>query len=216
MANLFRDLFERYGPIFEYPKETELTGFEWCLDCDLDDSFRFLQDAKQPTADILDDETLFLNFLAGFFDAEGSIWYHRKHWEGGAFEVSVVNVDKALMEIIKAKLLDLGFHPKLRFDRQRPNPRVNGPIAELIWRLQLWRYDDVSRFLRIVPMRHQEKVKKASIALTLRSWSSESERSEVLERWTNLKSQIAKDVATYIDRARQTMEPKRANREGGA
>jgi hypothetical protein len=86
MSRLFRNLFEKHGPIYEYPHKSDLTAFEWSLDCDLDSSFNFLLDLKEAASLMIAQEDLFLDFLAGFFDAEGSIYYHSKG-KGGAFEL---------------------------------------------------------------------------------------------------------------------------------
>ncbi len=109
MAELFRQLFENYGPIYEYPRTNTLTGFEWSLDCDLDKTFEFLIESAEPPDAIFATQRQFLNFLAGFFDAEGSIWYH----EGGSFEVSMSNIDQELVEKIGRGLNGLGFSPTI-------------------------------------------------------------------------------------------------------
>lgn len=200
MTELFRQLFENYGPIYEYPRTNTLTGFEWSLDCDLDKSFEFLRDAAEPPNEIFVTERQFLNFLAGFFDAEGSIWYH----EGGSFEVSMSNINQELVEKIGRVLNQLGFSPKIFATPQRANPRITGKISELIWILQIWKRSEVPRFLELVPIRHPEKKEKARIALKLFSSGSAQER-EVLREWEECKDRIEKEVNEYVEKARLSM-----------
>ncbi len=78
MSRLFRTLFASHGPIYEYPRKSPLTGFEWALDCDLDDTYSFLLEVNRLSTEMIADEDLFFDFLAGFFDAEGTVYLHRK------------------------------------------------------------------------------------------------------------------------------------------
>jgi hypothetical protein len=209
MAKLFRDLFDNYGPIYEYPKQAVLTGFEWSLDCDLDESFKFLADSSQPTSDVFSARDSFLHFLAGFFDAEGAIWYHKKKW-GGGFEVALSNLNEKLLRRIANSLSTLGFSPALGSSRQRRAPGVRGELAEFIWRVQLWRRSDVTRFLEIVPLRHPEKTEKARIALKHNLGVEPVQRNAALIEWERWKDQIAYDVSQYIQKAKQSFDKKRA------
>ena len=122
MAKLFRELLGPYGPIYEFPKSTPLTEFEWCLDCDLNLSFRFLEDREQPLNEIFADKNLFLNSLGGFFDAEGSIYYHKKK-EIGAFEFSLGNTNEGILRKIAGKLSEFGYTPSLTKEKQSPRGR---------------------------------------------------------------------------------------------
>jgi hypothetical protein len=114
MSALFRDLFREHGPIYEYPKLARLTGFEWSLDCDLDSSFEFLTDATELVR-VFESKDSFINFLAGFFDAEGSIYYHNKNGRG-SFECSIANSDGETIGRIVTALSNLGYHPKTRLE----------------------------------------------------------------------------------------------------
>ena len=112
MLALFTNLFSPYGPVYEYPRNAQLTGFEWNIDADLDESFDFLLKADEEEKDYFTDKAIFLSFLSGFFDAEGSIVYHKKRW-GGGFEINMTNMDLPLLQKIAAKLVEFGFHPIL-------------------------------------------------------------------------------------------------------
>src|SRR5207247_2481446 len=73
------DLFGRYGPVHLYPREAGVCKFEWYLDADLDESFNFLlHRLPNELLPIINEKELFMAFLAGFFDAEGSVYLHRK------------------------------------------------------------------------------------------------------------------------------------------
>jgi hypothetical protein len=210
MSKLFKDLFESYGPIYEYPKPTALTGFEWSLDCDLDASFGFMTDSSQPTMEIFEKPDLFMNFLAGFFDAEGSIWYHENSSRGG-FQVSISNLDEQLLRRIAATLVSLGFSVAVNFRRQKKSPRITGDVREILWSLEIWRQSDVNRFLRSVPLRHPEKVEKARIAVKLYLATTPEKRSSILAEWCDWKDKIQNDVDEYIEAARLRYAEKENN-----
>ncbi len=201
MAKLFREIFSLHGPIYEYPKQTPLTEFEWCLDCDLDPSFNFLVDLDSFIARVFTDKELFISFLAGFFDAEGSVYYHKKKGLGG-FEFSLSNVNGQLLREITKSLSDEGFHCALRLVHQDPGRGVKN-AGDFIWRLSIWRYGDVQRILRMIPSRHWEKQAKMKIALALSSRPSSEKREQTIAEWEALKLQIKNECGDYIEKARK-------------
>ena len=211
MARLFRGLFEKHGPIYEYPHKAKLTEFEWCLDCDLDESFTFLLDLKKTAREVLAKDDLFLDFLAGFFDAEGSIYYHSKHRWGGAFELGITNTNEELLRKIATMLEALGISTKLAripIDPQRALERGIKNAGEFIWRLNVWRADSVKRLLQWLPLRHPEKVAKAAIALRLEPWPTMNRRLQVLAQWEELLDSIDLETKQYVARAREAWQTK--------
>jgi intein-encoded DNA endonuclease-like protein len=71
----------------------------------LDLSFSFLLNPKNEFDWILKNNEYFMSFLAGFVDAEGSIFIGSRK-KLGVFEIG--NYDKELLLIIQKKLLELG------------------------------------------------------------------------------------------------------------
>ncbi|MDG6925494.1 MAG: hypothetical protein JRN09_02975, partial [Nitrososphaerota archaeon] len=201
---LFKGLFGNYGPAYVYPKEAKLTGYEWCIDVDLDRSFNFLLEGPEESNRLVASDTdFFLNFLAGFFDAEGSIYYHKKY-DGGAFELSIKNMDIHLLELLNNKLQSLGYSSNLSVSRQEEKGRcVQG--ADHIWSIRVWRRDDVVRLLASLPLMHSEKIAKREIASRLPTWPSKESRAEVLSKWEQLLQSIKKEVKENIEEARETM-----------
>lgn len=133
------------------------------------------------------DET-FMSFLAGFFDADGSIFFHKKR-EGGGFELVLSNLNRDLLGAISNRLVAMGFSPRLRLDRQSPDRGVTSG-GDSIYRLSLWRYTDMTAVLGALPLRNREKAMKAQIALSLPYWSSSDSRRHVIERWNSLRASI--------------------------
>ena len=198
MLELFASLFAPYGPAYEYPRKDVLAGFEWSVDADMDRTFEFLRERKD---EWLSDRSTFFSFLAGFFDAEGSILYHKKGL-GGAFELMLPNLDIELLQKIVAKVNSYGLHPKLRFQLRKNDTRViNGQLVRgcgWIWRIEITRYVEVNQLLQEMPLRHREKVHKAVIALKLPYEASISERAAVLKPWRELIQKIEDEVQGSI------------------
>lgn len=74
MLELFKTLFSKYSHLCLCPDfRKKLSTFQWHIQADLDASFSFLM--KKPRAievGIIKNTNLFLAFLAGYADAEGS------------------------------------------------------------------------------------------------------------------------------------------------
>jgi hypothetical protein len=208
MAQLFRTLFSGHGPIYEYPKRDPVTEFEWCLDCDLDASFEFLLQAEKELDQIIERDDLFFAFLGGFFDAEGTIYYHKKRM-GGAFEFFLSNTNETLLRRIAVKLRNLGFSSNLRRVRQdkaRALERGVKNSGDFIWKLEVWRNENVSQLTRLVSSRHSEKVSKIKIAQSLGSRPTHEIRARVITEWDSLKRSIKLECRDFVATARVEFE----------
>jgi hypothetical protein len=134
------------------------------LEVDLDGTFEFLlQKLIQRIPSLPKEDRAFIAFLAGFVDAEGTIAFHKKSHPG--FEVQVTNTDSDLLRWIKAKLEDSGYHPRMYHRLQRAG-RIASARESSIWRLYLYRRDEVRNLLVELPLRHGEKTTKAKLAVS--------------------------------------------------
>jgi intein-encoded DNA endonuclease-like protein len=199
MADLFYSLFQPYGYVHRYPREAKLTGYEWTLECDLDSSFGFL--IEKPTMNDLGKLRVgeFLSFLAGFFDAEGSIYIHRKS-RGHSPEIQIRNKDGALLSLVQQRLVLLGVSSKLYLQKQnakRFGTHLEGDISVL----SIWRFHSVRRLLDMTPLRHQEKVAKGRIARHFGP-PSDPRNLEQLAQWGMLCDEIEKSRIGFIEDAK--------------
>ena len=205
MAMLFKDLFSAYGHVHEYPRRDPVTGYEWSLDCDLDMSFEFLLERGKYIDTAFQDDSLFLHFLAGFFDAEGSLYFHKKG-EHGAFELTFANMNEALLRRIFGRLQEMGYHAAISRKRQNPEKALERGIknaSDWIWCIAVWRYEDVVRLLRAMPIRHPERLEKRSMALKLEYRSEKEEREFLVAEWDHLRKSIKKECLDYIELAKE-------------
>jgi hypothetical protein len=202
LADLFESLFSPYGYVHRYPRGARFTGYEWSLECDLDPSFAFL---LQPLS-LNELEALprseFLAFLAGFFDAEGTVYLHRKRF-GFGFEVTISNTNRTLLELFSLRLCAMDFHPKI--DSRIQNPARLGSFNEgTIFRLSLYRKQEVNMLLGLLPLRHGEKTEKARIAIEYTL--GKADRRVSLKAWAQLAEEIRIGRDRFVEKARKARE----------
>ena len=209
MAKLFGELFGRYGFVHRYPRKAKLTGYEWSLEVDLDSSFEFLLYSKKrrfPTLPKLESE--FLAYLAGFFDAEGGSYLHRKRF-GDAFEVYIASSEENLILPIHCRLLSLGYSSKVA-KRVQSEHRLGSNNPGSMLQVRLWRATDVAGFARAVPSRHDEKMAKLAIVKNYLE-SGKVERLRLLESWTKLLDEIKLSRNSFVKEACEAVELKRSD-----
>jgi hypothetical protein len=203
MADLFESLFSPSGHVARYPREAKFTGFEWTLECDLDQSFEFL--LARPTIRELEMFTArqFAVFLAGFFDAEGSIYLHAK--SSGLFpEAHISNKDRELLELIAARMATNGISSSLALHKQSRR-RLGYNLEGTIWRLQVWRHDSVKKLLQDMMLRHTEKIGKGQVALAVNDSKSRLEKVELVRKWDSLVNEIESKRLKFIEAAKESL-----------
>jgi hypothetical protein len=210
MAELFTNLFGCYGHVQRYPRESKLVGYEWSLEVDLDESFKFLLSSVE---DALEDFghspiTLF-GFLAGFFDAEGTIYFHKKG-VGGGFELSIANTNVEILVRIQSLTALVGLDSRLETYRQ-DSRRLGYEKEGTISRLRIWRSNDVTSLLKLMHLRHGEKISKADIALSYQGTRDPEIRACARQRWTNTVNAIRRARDQFVEDARLNLS--RSNTE---
>ena len=209
LANLFESLFSPYGHVHWYPRKAKLTGYEWSLECDLDKSFDFLLEKLNPMEVDSLRSNEFKAFLAGFFDAEGSIFLHEKS-AGKTPEIAIRNTDVALLRKIEQRIRDMRISSKLTWGEQDPG-RLGGNARGEIWTLSIWRFVSVRHLLELLPLRHQEKVAKSRIAVLFDAPSS-SPRSAALEQeWERLACAIDESRNGFVRKAEAALRGEASN-----
>ena len=133
----------------------------------------------------------FVAFLAGIFDAEGTIYFHRKDAQGDS-EVYLTNKDNELLRRIQKTLKQLGLFSKLEQRVQDPERMENGKSGT-ISRLVIWRQDDVQRLLKSLELGHDEKKRKKMLALEFAGAVDASRRNTILDSWEALLGKISSD-----------------------
>jgi hypothetical protein len=204
MADLFESIFSPYGQVHRYPRRAPFTGYEWTLECDLDDSFSFLlRKSSTSELDRLTDLE-FQGFLAGFFDAEGSNFLHLKS-SGLAPEANITNTDLEVLKLIAGRFQILGIRCKLAF-RGREKERGRFKSVSPLWRLDVWRFESVRRLMTMLQLRHAEKTVKASLAIRFVSPISEPGNLELVRSWKARAAGIEGARKNFIEEAKRRIE----------
>jgi len=204
MADLFESVFSGYSHVARYPRRAKLTGFEWTLECDLHASFAFLLPKVSFATLERTPVDKKLAFLAGLFDAEGSVYLHRKRdWCNP--ELSFTNTDSALLEWVSKCLDGLGYYGKIEYSNQKVE---RGGVTGVgrVGHLKVWRFEDVQGLLRRLPIRHPERLDKRAIVLSLRYRASKGDDALLFEKWTNLRSRIKAERDAFVEAAREAVE----------
>ena len=201
MVELFQELFGRYGYVHSYPRRAPWTGHEWNLEADLGGSFEFLLlELSKVPREFAAKPHLFYRFLAGFFDAEGSIYPHRKKW-GTSFEIQIPNVNFQLLTSIFRCLQRMNYNPKLEFQNQEPE-RLGYRQSGTIWRIRLWRHKEVARVLAELPLKHGERTAKKELALRFFESNDEETIRKLLSDWDRLREEIRSERVAFVEKAR--------------
>jgi LAGLIDADG-like domain len=199
LAELFDGLSSPYAHVSRYPREAKLVGYEWTLECDLDESFRFL--LFKPTVKELEafSSEEMVAFLAGLFDAEGSIILHNKRGRLNP-EATFSSTDEGLLLFVRSGMELLGLHCKLDWTIQNQDRQGITGYSRKGW-VVLWRFYDVQKLLQILPLRHMEKLSKARIVMGMEYRSSKEKNLETGMAWDSLVSGIKLDVQEFVQLA---------------
>jgi hypothetical protein len=203
MAHLFESLFSPYGHIARYPRTAQFAGYEWSLECDLDDTFDFL--LRRIGIGELErlDSREFTAFLAGFFDAEGTIYLHRKR-SGLGFEAAISNADVEILCFINSRFTKMDYHPAMQTTNQnilRLGYQKEGKIT----RVSLFRRNEVFRILELLPLRHDEKVRKSSFVRNAGCKGLEPIGTSVIEGWNKMLFEIKEERDRFVESARNKL-----------
>jgi len=189
MVELFLSLFSPFGPTRVYPKFSELCGYEWTVEAELNDTFSFLLSYKQAPPSSSRREIV-IAYLAGLFDADGSIWVRGDRSFGP--RASYTNKDLDLINWIEHQLRKLEYFAR----RGGPDPRE-------VYHVLLWRNAEVLDFIQLIPIRHPEKKAKARLLIDV-----SLKPFEFLRRWENLLNEIECDRTTFIQEAQHEIRKK--------
>jgi LAGLIDADG-like domain len=143
----------------------------------------------------------FLAFLAGLFDAEGTIFLHKKS-NGCSFELSISNTDVGLLEDFSSGLKRFGYHPYLEYktqDESRLGYRKEGAMTVLC----LLRQAEVCDLLSQLRLRHDEKVEKSEFVRSQVCANRFGIGEDQSGDWKLITDQIKRDRDAFVKLARE-------------
>jgi len=200
MAELFRLVFSEFAEVRRYPKYNDVSGFHWCIFCDLDPTFDFLLKKPAEIPDwVLKDEKFFYFFLAGYFDAEGCLSFDLRP-ANHSFSLILKSCDYGILKDAHAFLTNDQFASTLHLDKKAGEQDLNSDF----WALRVGGMLNALDLLNKMPLRHPEKVAKSNLAKSMASsgWT---------KGWQDvrlLRASIAADVRRFKSEAQYALTAK--------
>jgi hypothetical protein len=203
MAELFWRTFREYGRIYMHPVfNREVERYQWVLRVHLHDSFAFLLDKPLRPPEWALRRDVFLHFLAGFFDAEGSIVIttriRQKRWRVIEITLNIHNTRKTLLRAIASRMRR--YHPTIELSQQKGDVASGyGAMRKRnLWRIVVRRSLALRQLFAWLSIRHPEKVLKSSIAkAALDGLPYDDVRNSV----AGLRKQIKEEVGAFANLA---------------
>ena len=203
MLELFEKTFFPYATCVTTPRRVFLTGYDWQIRAQLDDTFAFL--IEKPSSLPVDRDQLY-SFLAGLSDSDGS-WSLVGDKGKAKCSFSIVSESRVLLEEVKKSLEKECFHTYLYLSRREGTEKVLRGASQTrqiklstdMWNLEIHRREEVRVLARrLLPFsRHREKVRKMCLVLDERNegWDAMAPKVEALRR------SIREETANTIRRA---------------
>ncbi|MDA4113164.1 MAG: LAGLIDADG family homing endonuclease [Thaumarchaeota archaeon] len=170
-ADLFHQLFNGYGPVYQYPMyDGEVRGYKWRLATRLDNSFQFLltksDEALQRYAA---DRTKFLSWLAGLVDSDGHI---RISNSSGYTRIGldIGSVNYCLLGSIRKALSIFGYHATgpYRGNSSGFTTPYGITYSRDMWHLYVQRTKEAQLLVMSLPNKHAEKIAQKEMAVSIR------------------------------------------------
>jgi hypothetical protein len=192
MIELFFGTFKNYGtPTKRIKHNKKFNRYGWRGDVYLNKSFDFLLSKDYDL-----DNNYFYDFLAGFFDAEGTLYVYDNHGFIG-LSLLIYNSDKKLLEIFKNRLEKDGFHPKLTLFSKRGTKNSDNYYQGIdLFALRLHTNKEVLDLLNKMPIKHREKIEKKKIAFSINRFNKWS---EIEGQVSFLRNNIEEEVKNFIN-----------------
>jgi len=158
MWRLLLSAFGKNGRVNKTPARGKY-GFEWMVYAYLDRSFDFLlpKTVSIPKA-YAERDDLFLSFLAGYIDAEGSfrVYLNSTH---KAMSFRINSEDRSLLKDIRDGLRKMGYHVYWALAAKRGLHRGKR-YRRSLWTLGMFRESEVIDLIRRLAVRHDEKIRQ--------------------------------------------------------
>lgn len=195
--DLFKKSLSNFAEIKKYSARNHKSpnGYTVNMYAYLDKTFSFLLNNKISDIKwIFENEGYFWNFIAAFFDCEGSLYFHEINREKGdnylQMHVSISNNKYELLNLIKNVLVRSGLNVS--------NIRL---VKDRNYELSINSRMDVINFIRkLKPLiKHPEKLRKINFILKYRN---SKYYHEISKEWDRLRDRILKDRNENIIKAR--------------
>lgn len=200
-ANLFHELFEKYGPVYQYPMQEKGKGYKWKVAVRLDNSFQFLLKTPMETIHwVASNERLFVNWLAGIVDSDGYIHISENH-DYTRVRLVIYNTNERLLRTVKRILNEFGYHldgPYRKSNKGKTTP-YGITYRKDMWILAMQRTKEAQKLLKHLPLRHSEKLDRKALALSVESTDKSN---DIKSKAHEIRQGIQADVIKFAEQAK--------------
>jgi len=200
-VELFRNKFQKFGPVYVYPIRDTTGLYKWKVAARLDKTFEFLlpdRSLQETTGGYSEAE--FLSWIAGLIDSDGTI----NMSNSGSYiklTISIHNNDKKLLLEAFNWLSQHEYNPSGPYRTLTKGKKTS--LRQIRYKKDMWRImvqgmGSAQRLLASLPLRHAEKVERKTLALNVRpgmKWRDV--RTEIL----SLRRKIRRETRGFIQLA---------------
>jgi len=206
MQTLMENVFGKYGTVYSRPYfDKRYNSFVWDILVWLDNTFTFL--IKKPERIprwVLRNSSNFLSFVAGYFDAEGTVALSQ-HKNRPRIGLIIATHDKGILRDAFQALSNTGIHPRMRIHMQKGTHTCYGPQSATCWKLAIYKRAEILRLAESLPLRHNEKIRR--LVLLVKTFRNkrlcEVQWKDIAPDVKHLRNQINEEVKTFAAQAKQ-------------
>ncbi len=169
-VTLMATSFSKYGQICKYLSKNKSRETEWFIYADLDKSFSFMLNKPDRIPDwILNNDKLFLQFLAAYADCESCWKILKSHENCVRITFSIASSDLNILEDIYGKIKILGYTPRMYLKAKKGTKHKDafGYYTNNFYELVLYKQSEILKLISdLLPIsKHTEKVNKMEFIL---------------------------------------------------
>jgi hypothetical protein len=201
-ADLFHQLFDKYGPVYQYPMYDGERGYKWKLATRLDNSFQFLlTKSEEALRQCAADRTRFFSWLAGLVDADGHIGIaNSSGYTRISLGIGSINYD--FLDSIRQTLATFYYHvtgPYRSYDSGFTTP-YGITYSKGMCYLYVQRTKEAQLLLTNLPNRHAEKIAQKDLAISIHlpcPWT------DTARKFQEIKQGIRMQVSQFKEQAQR-------------
>ncbi len=169
-VTLMAKSFSKYGQICKYLSKNKSRETEWFIYADLDKSFSFMLNKPVEIPNwILNNDKLFLQFLAAYADCESCWKILKSHEDCVRIIFSIASSDLNILKGIYEKMKILGYTPRVYLKDKKGTKHKDafGYYTNDFYELVLYKRSEISDLIsNLLPIsKHSEKISKMEFIL---------------------------------------------------
>jgi len=197
-VTLLSKSLSKYGSICKYLSKNKSREAEWFIYADLDKSFSFMIDKPDRIPDwILNNDALFLQFLAAYADCESCWKILKSHEDCVRITFSIASSDLNILKDIYEKMKILGYTPRVYLKDKKGTKHKDafGYYTNDFYELVLYKRNEILELIsNLLPIsKHSEKTNKMEFILKYIDSKWSQIQNPLLLLKTNISNELLKN-----------------------